>query len=520
MKMRFFGFPFLLLFSSLAWGECEPQQVAGAVDLAQRSCLAQLCQNTHTIPTTQSELDAKWREFGLTVPTQVLRARANAQAAAAEHRRLVQTATPAGIFNELTANPTEVMPLFLKTMRYVVAMDSQVHDGPTKPPVFNDMIGLTEADRTSLTRLQQVVNQWDFLAVIGLMGAEGYTANNQDKQNWVFYYWDLFNSLRRAAGSDAAAVARLNDYQAKLSSSPIRIDRRRMESEVMPFLRQQYAGVVRGLAEPAQLVLGKAIDILRSAAESNSERIFSCEIQALYKLQAEQLQRRGVFDRWTEQTLAEMRTSFIPLLSAHSGAELSAQVERARFTLSTPQVREVDTRKVKVGNSTLANIHLSSLRSAPCDFNDTLFDHAEENKIVISAMAMSYGLRGILSHETGHLVLQLMYELNMSVESLEKLRRLLSCIQSMHPDPSGRYVGEDFADWYLAKTNPGGIGVPCFLAELMGVDRELYDSDPSDSHSNSLFRQIHTTMVAGREVPEACNTLMNTKKERPVRCEL
>ncbi len=269
----------------------------------------------------------------------------------------------------------------------------------------------------------------------------------------------------------------------------------------------------------------------RYSVENDLQRIDqSCRVKAQVARLVRDASDAGKFQSTVNTVIQSFQERLIPLLSSHTRTVIAPKLTQELFHLLPVDFDESFNTSNLTGEQNIEiNLYeVGFVRSKACRISSlesngkgSLYEHSSET-IQISPLQLVYGGEGVLYHELGHHVSQLMNRPDVSAESKEKFLRLKECLGQMHGG-SSQYIEEDFADLVAAKTYQGNRSYGCeFQRMILSENRpeSFYTSNPNDVHSNDLFRELHMRLNQNGQVPASCRQLMEHSSEAPKRCEL
>ncbi len=144
-------------------------------------------------------------------------------------------------------------------------------------------------------------------------------------------------------------------------------------------------------------------------------------------------------------------------------------------------------------------------------------------KISPESLLDSEILKGVVSHEWGHIIEYILKNQNISKESKEKFEKAEVCLNELHahePHPANqKYVSEDWADLVLAlSANPNDKNLFCYFMKQEDNHydiQSIFNNYESDTHSSNLFRLLHVDMVRFGSLRDECNSFLNKLPHPP-----
>ncbi|MFA5584216.1 MAG: hypothetical protein WDA09_08370 [Bacteriovoracaceae bacterium] len=171
--------------------------------------------------------------------------------------------------------------------------------------------------------------------------------------------------------------------------------------------------------------------------------------------------------------------------------------------------------------------YLSSENNLPF-FQRPFYDSQKDN-ISVSPYTCEHHREGsgILAHELGHAISNLMNREGMSTESLQDYRKIRSCASSQwdiaapaerpyHPGDK-QFTEEDSADIisYLA-VNDGKSLYACGFLDVNPEETNYvnFDTDPWGNHSPGLIRLMREMSYKRSSIPQTCSALMQRHQDK------
>lgn len=504
-----------------------------------QQCYSQLCSSRQNVPTSPESLLAEIDSNPGQIPAPAIAAIRNYTGTLRDARAAI--ATPQSdaayssfvdsIINDSEHGGERLTALFGRMVTY--------NDEGT--PVINSLLTPEESAvaRQSIDLINDDVNF--SIAENNLMGTDLSAIQDTDKTI-------LNNLINFYSTSEPVRAADLREYQRLMNANtpvPADLTARIDFHSIIPALRRNFLSTKRELITNI-IRANERIAVAQVSDNRFNEIINSCQISHYVVEKARSLNTPENIRRMATSVFARLNTNLYPKLSEHSAGILRNLLKPEVVTpvrtneqfaqFNVPVLSANPTREQQL-------TYLNDIGRRRCSPEFIGGDNAgleDETKLLIQVSPLTLAQNGeaALAHELGHAVTAILQNNSLSTESLAKITRLRSCLNQGHAGdqspPSGRGVSiagdklrtdEDFGDWMAATLGYDADYVGCDLGRILDYGEterhSLYFSNPNDSHSADLFRNLHIRLLRGQPITSQCQELMNqSPEERPQRCEL
>lgn len=528
----------LIFLSFSAWSldpNCDPQVV-------ESECYNRVCQGSRYIPTNAKVLAAEIKKQKITVSPELQSSLKDLKTLATQLSKKIKVDVPADFYEkyalEMSEKPDKGFVGFNKLMMGKVSC--AIVKGKCRL-TFNDMMEKEFPAKELAPAYKKLV-----IANQAIQTA-GYFQNSKNANKTLINFLSILEDEKRSTPA-------LRELKKKLKSKEF-IDSKEVRklfdlNVVMKFK----VDTIKSVKVPLALALKQSVEKAknRNVIQDFDDISYSCKTAdyLLQKIKSQDLEKK--IPELAAQVIAGFETQFLPKLSTESQKMLKGKItpdlfrvidvglESLAFHLST------NTLKMTLeGENIIEHARsVNSLKSYTCNvtplfgynFLGARGDHYEDGFINLSPFVLAMGDTEIMAHEMGHMLTDLMMK-NLSSHSKSKILALRKCLNSQHSDKrktlyeeyffkgDAYRTEEDFADWFAATLKVGRVGLGCELTMMAAVSgavkKPLYASQKEDIHSNNLFRELHTRIVRGENLPQVCLDLIELHPDdRPKKCEL